>query len=34
MVAVCKDPQQPQDISRVMEMAKKSGLEFLPPLGS
>jgi hypothetical protein len=31
LVAVCKDPQQPQDIPRGMEMAKKSGLEFLPP---
>jgi len=35
LVAVCKDwpfcqdPQQPQDIPRVMEMAKKFGLEFL-----
>jgi hypothetical protein len=30
-VAVCKDPQQQQDIPRVMEIAKKFGLEFLPP---
>jgi hypothetical protein len=31
MVAVCRDPQPPPGIPRVMEMAKKSGLEFLPP---
>jgi hypothetical protein len=24
-------PQQQQDISRVMEIAKKFGMEFLPP---
>jgi hypothetical protein len=30
-VAVCKDPQQPQDNPRAMEIAKKFGLEFLPP---
>jgi hypothetical protein len=30
-VAVCKDPQQPQDILRVLETAKKDGLEILPP---
>jgi hypothetical protein len=29
-VAVCKDPA-PQDIPRVMEIAKKFGREFLPP---
>jgi hypothetical protein len=29
-VAVCKDPQQPQHIPRVMAIAKKFGLEFLP----
>jgi hypothetical protein len=33
-VAVCKDPQQPQDIPREMEIAKKSGLEILPPPGA
>jgi hypothetical protein len=27
-------PQQPQDIPRVMEIAKKFGLEFLPPPGA
>jgi hypothetical protein len=27
-------PQQQQDIPRVMEMAKKFGLEFLPPPGA
>jgi hypothetical protein len=26
--------QQPQDIPRVMEIAKKFGLEFLPPTGA
>jgi len=26
-------PQQPQAIPRVMEIAKKFGLEFLPPPG-
>jgi hypothetical protein len=31
VVAVCKNPQQPQDIPRVMEISKKFGLEFLPP---
>jgi hypothetical protein len=30
VVAVCKDPQQPQHIPRVMAIAKKFGLEFLP----
>jgi len=30
-MAVCKDPQPPQNIPRVMEMTKKIGLEFLPP---
>jgi hypothetical protein len=30
-VAVGKDPQQQQDIPRGMEMAKKFGLEILPP---
>jgi hypothetical protein len=30
-VAVCKDPRQPQGIPRVMEIAKKFRLEFLPP---
>ena len=25
------NPQQPQDIPRVMEIAEKFGLEFLPP---
>jgi hypothetical protein len=33
-VAVCKDPQPPPDIPRGMEMAKKFGLEFLPPPGA
>jgi hypothetical protein len=33
-VADCKDPQPPQDIPRVMEMAKKFGLEFLPLPGA
>jgi len=33
LVGVCQDPQQPQDIPRVMEMAKRFGLEFLPPPG-
>jgi hypothetical protein len=33
-VAVCKDPQQPPDIPRVMEMGKISGLEILPPPGA
>jgi hypothetical protein len=28
------DPQQQQDIPRVMEIAKKIGLEFLPPPGA
>jgi len=32
-LAVCKNPQQPQDIPRVMEIAKKFGLEFLPHAG-
>jgi hypothetical protein len=32
-VAVCKNPQQQQDIPRVMKMAEKFGLEFLPPPG-
>jgi hypothetical protein len=27
-------PQQPQDILRVLEIAKKSGLESLPPPGA
>jgi hypothetical protein len=27
-------PQQQQDIPRLMEIAKKSGLEFLPPPGA
>jgi len=37
VVAVCKDwpfcqdPQQPQDIPRVMEIAKNFGMEFLLP---
>ena len=31
LVAVCQDPQQPPDIRRVLEIAKKFGLEFLPP---
>jgi hypothetical protein len=30
--ALC--PQQPQDIPRVMEIAKKFGLEILPPPGA
>jgi hypothetical protein len=30
-VAVCKDPQPPQDIPRGLEIAKKFGLEILPP---
>jgi hypothetical protein len=40
LVAVCKDwpfcqdPQQPPDIPRVMEIAKKFGLEILPPPGA
>jgi len=29
-----QDPQQPQDIPRVMEIAKKFGPEFLPPTGA
>jgi hypothetical protein len=33
-LAVCKDPQQPPDIPCVMEIAKKFGLEFLPPPGA
>jgi len=33
-VAVCKDPQQPQNIPRVMEIAKKFRLEFLFPPGA
>jgi hypothetical protein len=33
-VAVGKDPQPPQDIPRGMEMAKKFGLEVLPPPGA
>ena len=33
-LAVCKDPQQQQDIPRVMEIAKKIGLEILPPPGA
>jgi mannose-6-phosphate isomerase-like protein (cupin superfamily) len=33
-VAVCKDPRQPQDVPRMMEIAKKSGLEILPPPGA
>ena len=34
MVAVCQDPQQPQDIPRVLEITKKFGLEILPPPGA
>ena len=34
LVAVCKDPQQPQGIPRGMEIAKKFGLEILPPPGA
>jgi len=34
LVAVGKDPQPPQDIPRGMEIAKKFGLEFLPPPGA
>jgi hypothetical protein len=36
MVAVigAMNPQQPQAIPRVMEMAKKFGLVFLPPTGA
>jgi hypothetical protein len=33
-VAVCQDPKPPPDIPRVMEIAKKFGLEFLPPPGA
>jgi hypothetical protein len=33
-VTVGKDPQQPQDIPRVMEIAKIFGLEILPPSGA
>ena len=29
-----RNAQQPQDIPRVMQMAKKFGLEFLPPSGA
>jgi len=32
-LAVCKDPQQPPDVPRVIEIAKKFEREFLPPLG-
>jgi len=33
--AVCRQKsQQPQDIPRVMEIAKKFWLEFLPPPGA
>jgi len=28
------NPQQQQDLPRVMEIAKKFGLEFLPPPGA
>ena len=34
LVAVGKDPQQRQDIPHGMEIAKKFGLEFLPPPGA
>jgi hypothetical protein len=34
LVAICQDPQQPPDIPRGMEIAKKFGLEFLPPPGA
>jgi len=30
IMAVCKDPQPPLDIPRVMEIAEKFGLEILP----
>jgi len=33
-VAVCKDPRQPQDIPRVIEIAKKFGLEILLQAGA
>jgi len=33
-VAVCKDPQQSQDIPRVMKIANKFGLEILPQPGA
>jgi len=34
IMAVCKDPQPPLDIPRVMEIAEKFGLNFLPPPGA
>ncbi|HEY1489849.1 MAG TPA: hypothetical protein VGF90_02315 [Verrucomicrobiae bacterium] len=34
LVAVCKDPQQRQDVPRVLEIAKKFGLELLSPPGA
>ena len=34
LVAVCKDPQQQHDIPPVMEIAKRFGLEILPPPGA
>jgi hypothetical protein len=33
-VAGALTPLQPQDIPRVMEIAEKFGLEFLPPPGA
>ena len=30
-VAVCKDPQQPEDIPRGLEIAEKFGLDILLP---
>jgi hypothetical protein len=34
VVAVCKDPQQPQESPHGMEMAKKFVLEILVPPGA
>jgi len=34
VVAVCKDWPAAKTIPRVMELAKKVGLEFLPPPGA
>ena len=31
---LAQNPQPPQDIPRVMEIAKKFGLEILPPPGA
>jgi hypothetical protein len=34
LMAVCKGPQQQQDIPRVMAIGKKYGLEILPSPGA